>query len=116
MDHNKNVGRKQDVIKKERRGSGKKDDLKWCFSSSKLSKEWVARPVMEPKSYSFISDIIANIIDKNIEGVSIQVKASRQASYLPKRATKSKNIASTPCPNVSNIIAKYDMISRFKEG
>ena len=38
LDHN-NVGRKHDAIKKERRGSGRKDDLKWCFSSSKLSKD-----------------------------------------------------------------------------
>ena len=71
---------------------------------------------MEPKSYSFVSDIIANMISKNIEGISIQVEASRQAPYLPKRAPKSKNIASTPRPNVSDIIAKYEMISRFKEG
>ena len=67
---------------------------------------------MEPKSYSFVSDVIANIINKKTEGVSIQVEAPRQANYLP----KSKNIASTPCPNVNNIIAKYETISRFKEG
>ena len=91
------------VIKKERRGSGKKNDLKWCFSSSKLSKHWVARQVMEPKSYSFVNDIIANIIDKKIVGVSIQVEASRQTPYLPKSAPKSENIASTPRPNVSDI-------------
>ena len=91
------------VIKKERRGSGKKNDLKWCFSSSKLSKHWVARQVMEPKSYSFANDIIANIIDKKIVGVSIQVEASRQTPYLPKSAPKSENIASTPRPNVSDI-------------
>ena len=71
---------------------------------------------MEPKSYSFVSDIIANMISKNIEGISIQVETSRQAPYLQKRAPKSKNIASTPRPNVSDIIAKYEMISRFKEG
>ena len=116
LDHNNNVGQKQDVINKERRDSEKKDDLKWCFSCSKLSKDLIARPVMEPKSYSFVSDIIANIIDKKIEGVSIQVEASRQAPYLPKRAPKSKNIASAPRPNVSDIIAKYEIISRFKEG
>ena len=72
--------------------------------------------VMEPKSYSFVSDIIENVINKETEGVIIQVEASRQAPYLPKRAPKSKNITSTPCPNVSNIITKYEMISHFKEG
>ena len=71
---------------------------------------------MEPKSYSFVSDTITDIIDKKIVGVLIQVEASRQAPYLPKRAPKSKNIASTPRPNVSDIIAKYEVISRFKEG
>ena len=60
------------------------------------------------KSYSFASDTIANIIDKKIERVSIHVEASRQAPYLPKRAPKSKNVASTPRPNVSDIIAKYE--------
>ena len=39
LDHYNNAARKQDVIKKERRGSGKKDDLKWSFSSSKLSND-----------------------------------------------------------------------------
>ena len=116
LDHSNNVDWKQDVIKKERRGSGKKNDLKWCFSSSKFSKDWIPRQVMEPKSCSFVSDIIANIIDKKIVGVSIQVEASRQAPYLPKRAPKSKIIASTPRPNVSDITAKFDITSRFKEG
>ena len=60
--------------------------------------------------------LIANIIEKKIEGISIQVEASRQAPYLPKRAPKWKNIASTPRRNVSDIIAKYEMISPFKEG
>ena len=41
---------------------------------------------MEPKSCSFVNDIIANIIDKKIVGVSIQVEASRQAPYLLKSA------------------------------
>ena len=103
LDHSNNVHRKQDVIKKERRSSGRKNDLKWYFSSSKLSKDWVARQVMEPKSCSFVNDIIANIIDKKIVGVSIQVEASRQTPYLPKSAPKSENIASTPRPNVSDI-------------
>ena len=116
LDHSNNVHRKQDVIKKERRSSGRKNDLKWYFSSSKLSKDWVARQVMEPKSYSFVNDIIANIIGKKIVGVSIQVEASRQALYLPKCAPKSKNIASTPRPNVSDITAKFEITSRFKEG
>ena len=116
LDHSNNVHRKQDVIKKERRSSGRKNDLKWYFSSSKLSKDWVARQVMEPKSYSFVNDIIANIIGKKIVGVSIQVEASRQAPYLPKSAPKSKNIASTPRPNVSDITAKFEITSRFKEG
>ena len=70
---------------------------------------------MEPKSYSFVNDIIANIIDKKIVGVSIQVEASIQAPYLPKSAPKSKNIASTPRPNVSDITAKIEITSRFKE-
>ena len=46
--------------------------------------DWVARRVMEPKSYSFVSDIITNIIDKKIGGLSIQVEASRQAPYYRK--------------------------------
>ena len=64
---------------------------------------WVARQVREPKSYSFANDIIANIIDKKIVGVSIQVETSRQTPCLPKSAPKSENIASTPRPNVSDI-------------
>ena len=106
---------KSKMLLKKKIVSGKKDDLRWCFSSSKLAKHWGAGPVMKAKSYSFVSDIIANIINKKIEGVSIQVEASRQSPYLPKRAPKLKNIASTPRPNVSDIIAKYEMISRFKK-
>lgn len=33
--------------------------------SSKLPKEWVIKPVMEPKTCSFIRDIMANFVNEN---------------------------------------------------
>ena len=47
LDHNNNVGRKQDTIRNERKGSGKLGDKKWKFVCSKLSKSLVAKPVKE---------------------------------------------------------------------
>ena len=49
-------------------------------------------------------------------GSTYTSRGLQTSTYLPKRAPKSKNIASTPRPNVSDIIAKYEVISRFKEG
>ena len=44
LDHNDNVYRKQATISKARKGSGKIGDSQWKYLSSKLSKEWVAKP------------------------------------------------------------------------
>ena len=110
LDHNNNVGRKQAVVSHEKKGSAKKGDKKWRFVSSKLSKEWVAKPVMEKKSYSFINKILADVIERKMKGQKTTVKVSE----IPNRLKGPKNIAFTERPDVNSILEKHDRIKRFK--
>ena len=110
LDHNNNVGRKQAKIKVQRTGSGKVGENKWRFVSSKLSKEWVAKPIMDPKSYEFIDKIIEEIVERKVQGQDIKTKSSE----LTNRLKSPKNIAYTERPEISSILAKHDAIKRFK--
>ena len=59
IDHNHNINRSQATVTKERKGSAKKGEKRWKFISSKLSKEWVAKPIKEIKSYAFVDQLIS---------------------------------------------------------
>ena len=52
INHNNNVGKEQARIRKVKHGSGKEGELRFKYVSSKLSKEWVPKPIMDPKSFS----------------------------------------------------------------
>lgn len=55
IDFNHNVNKEQDVVRKQRRGSGTVGAKKWKIQIAKLSKEWVAKEVKTPKSYAFVT-------------------------------------------------------------
>lgn len=55
IDFNHNVNKQQDVVRKQRRGSGTVGVKKWKIQIAKQSKEWVAKEVKTPKSYAFVT-------------------------------------------------------------
>ena len=111
LDHNNNVGRKQDTIKNERKGSGKLGDKKWKFVCSKLSKDWVAKPVKEKKCYDFINRIIDDIVEQKEQGAKVKVPARKAL----KRLHGPKNIAFTPRPDIGDILEKQIKAKHFKK-
>ena len=64
IDHNNNVGKEQARIWKVKHGSGKEGELRFKYVSSKLSKEWVPKPIMDPKSFSFVFKILEDIVER----------------------------------------------------
>ena len=111
LDHNNNVNRKQSVIKYQRRGSGKVGEEKWRFVSSRLSKEWVGKPVMEKKSYGFVTELMKEVVERKMKGVKI---ATKSAANLH-RIKAPKNIAYTPRPDTSTILERRKGFIRFKK-
>ena len=111
LDHNNNVGRKQAVVKKERKGSRKLGEKKWKFVSSKLNQEWVAKPIKEPKSYAFVDAIMNDVITKKRNGANVKISAKEVTNKL----SGPRNIACTPRPDTSVILEKRNRTKRFKE-
>ncbi|XP_057297107.1 uncharacterized protein LOC130626005 [Hydractinia symbiolongicarpus] len=100
LDHNNNVGRKQAVVKCARKGSQKVGEKKWKFVSSKLNKEWVAKPVKEPKSFSFVDAIMNDIIERKESGVKVKISGKEVVNKL----SRPRNIAHTARPDTSKIL------------
>lgn len=109
LDHNNNVDRKQAKVSVERKGSGKKGDKKFKYVSAKISKEWVAKPIMEPKSHDFIYSLLQEVVDRKLEGVNLTLKTSE----LTDRLKCPKNIAFTDRPEKNTILEKYHKMKRF---
>ena len=110
IDHNNNVGREQDVVKKERKGSRKRGEKKWKFQCVKVSKDWTAKPVKVPKSYEFVDRILIDIFSRKNSGVKVSSKRSGLHGFL----SGPKNIAPTERPDTEVLIKKREILSRFK--
>ena len=111
LDHNDNVYRKQATISKARKGSGKIGDSQWKYLSSKLSKEWVAKPKKEAKSFKFVERLLTEVVERKKSGEKINTKASD----LQNRLNTPTNIAFTNRPDKSIILEKYNKMKRFKK-
>ena len=62
LDNNANTGRSQAVIKSgERAGEAR---YKLCFP--KANKRWVVKPINEKKSYQFLSDLLSEVLSRNL--------------------------------------------------
>ena len=110
LDHNANVNRKQAVVLKPRKGSGKKGDAQWKFQISKLSKEWVAKPMKEAKSFQFINCLVNEVVERKKGGESINTTVNN----LQNRLMGPTNIAFTDRPDKSIILQKHNVMKRFK--
>ena len=111
IDFNANINREQDVIKKSRRGSGKVGEKKWKIQIAKQSKEWVAKEVKTPKSYTFVKTLLLDVISRKESGTNIDEKSSALEGLLK----SPKNIASSVMPPKEDIIYKQKLLSRFKK-
>ena len=94
IDHNCNTGRKQATIKKGQNKGAKR--YKVLFPKGR--KKWVAKPVVEAKSYGFVTELMkdALLLKKN----KVQVH-----SLTPARIPK--NIATTPRPCKDEVIKAH---------
>ena len=63
LDNNTNTGHSQAVVKSgEWAGEGR---YKLCFP--KANKRWVVKPINEKKSYQFLSDLLSEVLSRNLE-------------------------------------------------
>ena len=98
IDNNHNTGRRQAVIK-----SGAQEGLaryKLCFP--KANKRWVVKPVTEKKSYEYLRDLLAQVVQRCEAG-------NRIAQPIP--VLLPRNIAAEPTPPKADIIDNH--CSRF---
>ena len=109
IDFNVNVKRKQAVVQKQRSGSGIVGEKKWKIQIAKQSKEWVAKEVKTPKSYSFVTDLLKEVLSMKLSGTSVETKSSEIEWSLK----SPQNIAGSERPERSSIIAKLQELSRF---
>ena len=111
IDHNNNVYRQQATVKKQRKGSQKEGEKQWRILSSKLSKEWIAKPVKEAKSVDFVYRLLREVVERKLEGANIYTKVD----HIENRLKSPTNIAYTDRPETSAILEKFNMMRRFKK-
>ena len=98
LDNNANTGRSQAVVQSgEHVGEAR---YKLCFPKS--NKRWVVKPISEPKSYSFLTGLLVEVIKRVEQG---------GAAAQPVHVQLPKNIASKPAPAKSDAIQQHR--SRF---
>ena len=111
IDHNFNVNRNQAIVRKEKQGSGKIGEKCFKYVSSKIAKDLVAKPVKEQKSYEFIKKLMKEVVERKLQGSSINVKACNLENNLKSLL----NIAYTERPEKSNILENYNAMKRLKK-
>ena len=92
LDHNANVSRSQAEVKK---GSNQ-GEKRFKIVCSKQRKNWVAKEIKMPKSYSYVEGMMNNVI---------LCKKGKKFKYKPK--IQAKCIAPTPKPPKHDIIEKW---------
>lgn len=94
IDHNCNSGRGQATVK-----NGKnKGTKRYKVVFPKGWKKWVAKPVPDKKSYSFVQNLMEDVFSYKDDG-------SQATSTMP--ASIPKNIAPTPRPNKDEVITAH---------
>ena len=94
IDHNSNVKRQHALVKKGKNKGAKRYNV--VFPKGK--KKWVAKPIMEEKSYSFVQELMKEVLVCRNNG---------KKTKSTKPATIPKNIASFPLPSKDEIITKH---------
>ena len=98
LDNNANTGRSQAPVQSgEHAGEAR---YKLCFP--KANKRWVVKPISEPKSNSFLTGLLLDVIKRVEQG---------GAAAQPVPVQLPKNIASKPAPAKADAIQQHR--SRF---
>lgn len=109
IDYNINSNREQGKIKKQRCGSGQVGEKKWKFQVAKQSKEWIAKEVKAAKSFSFVNDLLQEVVAMKLSGTSVDTPSSEIEWALK----GPKNIAASERPDPRIIIEKREKLGRF---
>ncbi|XP_063074114.1 uncharacterized protein LOC134464652 isoform X2 [Engraulis encrasicolus] len=99
MDHNENVGRQQ--------ATTKEGDLRWQFSFSRQSADWVTKPIYTKTTQNFRKDIMDSVLEMR-DNPSIDYT---QRNKAPHRKRLLHNIATVPRPEKAVLLARRT--SRF---
>lgn len=94
IDHNSNVKRQQALVKRGKNMGAKRYNV--VFPKGK--KKWVVKPIMEDKSYSFVKELMKEVL---------MYSNNRKRTKSTKPSTIPKNIASLPKPSKDDIISKH---------
>ena len=100
LDHNHNTGRKHAVVK---RGPNK-GSLKYKVVFPKGRNRWVAKPILEDKSYSFVADLMA---------ATTVFKADEATQTATQKVKLPKNIAKVERPPKEQVVQSH--ISRLNK-
>ena len=93
IDHNSNTARKQATIVK----GSKKGEKKYKVVFPKGKKKWVAKPVMARRSFTFIQNLMEDVLSFNNDG----------QGNLKMPANIPKNIALTPRPTKEEVVQAH---------
>lgn len=97
LDHNAHVNRKQAVVRK----GTKQGEKRFNVVCPKQRKNWVAKPIKEPKSYEYINSMMKDVL---------LVKGGQHIDYEP--VIQAKCIAPIPKPPKQEVIDRHK--SRMK--
>lgn len=97
LDHNLNVGRKQEVVSKQSSQSGSRDSLRYKYCYSKAAKDWISKPIMEGKSYEHLCEMLVDVLN---------AKQGSEKPEMPTLPDLPSNIAPAPCPSKLELDAK----------
>ena len=101
LNHNNNTGRAQKVITQPRTNSSPEGEPIYRGVWSKPTLQWVIKPVMEDKTYEYLTDMMVDVVRSKTEGRKEQVAPH----------AKTKNIAKVARPTLSFLTEKHR--SRF---
>ena len=99
LDHNHNVNRRQAVVHK----GANHGELRFNVVCPKQRKNWVAKPIREPKSYGYVKDIMEEVLTKESQNLDYR--------YMP--VVQVRCIAPIPKPPKQDVIARHK--SRMKK-
>ena len=99
LDHNNNVDRSQATTAHEQK--------RYKVVFPKAKKQWIAKPIMEPKSYGYLNDMLAAVLERR----STTHKSLKTKKAYPPQASIPPNIAT--CPRLPEETVKENYKSRF---
>ena len=94
IDHNANANREQALVKK----GNNKGEKRYNVVFPKGKKKWIAKPIMDEKSYSFVQDLMKEVL---------LYKNDKKKNKLTQPKKIPKNIAAFPRPSKQEIIDKH---------